>query len=193
MSQTHTLIGPYTYRELVVEEFAPLVQNHLGEVFGRTSLLSRGYAYSDTERAALQPLRRNLEGAYTLHLGVYQGEAFVGWHTGQQTEADQFYMTNTGVLQEHRRNGIYTALLGVVLGIASDKGFQEVYSRHTLTNNAVIIPKLKAGFVISGFELNDRYGALARLSYFFNPLRRKVMDFRAGQLVLDDELRTLLS
>lgn len=73
-------------------------------------------------------------------------------------------MTNTGILEEHRRRGLYTALLPVVLNQLRQKGFQIVFSRHTLTNNAVIIPKLKAGFVISGFEVDDRFGTLVQLS-----------------------------
>ena len=60
-----------------------------------------------------------------------------------------------------------------------------------MTNNAVIIPKLKAGFVISGFEVSDRFGTLVQLSYYFNPLRRKMMDVRVGQRKPDEEIRKL--
>jgi len=45
--------------------------------------------------------------------------------------------------------------------------------------------------VISGFEVDDRYGTLVQLSYFFNPLRRKVIDVRVGQSAPDDEVRGL--
>ncbi len=101
-------------------------------------------------------------------------------------------MTNTGILEAHRGRGLYTALLPVVLGILKREGFQTVYSRHNLTNNAVIVPKLKAGVVISGFEVDDRFGTLAQLSYFFNPLRRKVLDVRVGQRAPDEEIKKLL-
>lgn len=37
-------------------------------------------------------------------------------------------------------------------------GFQVIYSRHVTTNSAIIIPKLKAGFVISAMELSDKFG-----------------------------------
>ena len=101
-------------------------------------------------------------------------------------------MVSTGILKEHRRRGIYAALLPVVLERVRTKGFQVVTSRHNLTNNAVIIPKLKAGFVISGFEVNDMYGSLVHLSYFFNPTRRKVLDVRVGQAAPDEEVQALL-
>lgn len=101
-------------------------------------------------------------------------------------------MMNTGVLEAHRRRGVYTALLPVVLKTAQQVGFQVVLSRHHATNNAVIIPKLKAGFVITGLELDDRYGTLVQLSYYFNPLRRRLLDVRVGQSAPDDEVKKLL-
>ena len=98
-------------------------------------------------------------------------------------------MTSSGILPGHRRRGLYRSLIPVVLEYARNEGFQAVVSRHTLTNNAVIIPKLKAGFVISGFDVSDRFGTLVQLSYLFNPLRRKVFDVQVGQRGLDDEVR----
>jgi hypothetical protein len=56
----------------------------------------------------------------------------------------------------------------------------------------VIVPKLKAGFVISGFEVSDIFGILIHLTYYFNEIRRKVIDFRVGQLVPDEQIRQLL-
>lgn len=100
-------------------------------------------------------------------------------------------MTSTGILKVHRRRGLYTALIPIILAHIKNEGFQVVFSRHNLTNNAVIIPKLRAGFVISGFEVDDRFGTLVQLSHYFNPLRRKVMDVRVGQRKLDDETRDL--
>lgn len=84
------------------------------------------------------------------------------------------------------------AFIPIILVQLKNDGFQVVVSRHNLTNNAVIIPKLKAGFVISGFEVDDRFGTLVKLSYFFNPLRRKLLDVRVGQSAPDDEVKKLL-
>lgn len=78
-----------------------------------------------------------------------------------------------------------------ILETVRQQGFQTVYSRHVATNNRVIIPKLRAGFLITGVELTDMVGLLVRLTYFFSPLRRKALDFRAGQLRPDDDLRRL--
>jgi hypothetical protein len=67
-----------------------------------------------------------------------------------------------------------------------------VESRHTASNNRVIIPKLKVGFVLSGFEVSDQFGTLVWLRYYFNPTRRRMVDVRTGEHAPDDELRGLL-
>lgn len=87
-----------------------------------------------------------------------------GWHAGQQTLAGTFEMSRTGTLERHRRRDLYTARLPVMLEQLRADGFQ-VVSRRNPTNSAVITPE-KTGFVISGFEADDRSGTLVRLSYF---------------------------
>lgn len=169
----------------------PYTEAHQPEVFAEAGHLDPLYALSETEQAALDVLGERLAGRYRLGYGIFQGDLFVGWHSGQQAQAGTFEMSRTGILKEHRRRGLYTALLPVILERLRTDGFQVVVSRHNLTNNAVIIPKLKAGFVISGFEVDDRFGTLVKLSYFFNPLRRKVLDVRVGQRAPDDETRNL--
>ena len=185
------LIPGYSYQVMTRDKLQPFFERYRGIVFAKTHHLDSHYAHSDTEQAAITTLAKNLAGRFTLGFGLFQGDTFVGWHLGQQIMAGKFEMTSTGVLAEHRRRGLYTALVPVVLEAVQKEGFQVVYSRHNLTNNAVIIPKLKAGFVISGFEVDDRFGTLVQLSYFFNPLRRKMIDVRVGQSAPDDEIKRL--
>src|SRR4051812_27592214 len=68
-----------------------------------------------------------------------------------------------------------TALMHEALRHAKAAGFQMVLSRHTTTNNSIIIPKLKAGFVITAMEVSDRFGTMVHLNYFFNKTRAKIM------------------
>ena len=187
------LVSDYTVRELSAEDFSPLFQEYRPIVFAENNHLSPGYAYSDEEKQKLEPLRKRMDSAYALRLGVFQGATFVGWHLGLQVAPSNFMMVSTGLLREHRRKGVYTALLPIVLERVKAEGFQVVSSRHNLTNNAVIIPKLKAGFVISGFEVNDMYGTLVQLSYFFNPTRRKMLDVRVGQAAPDEAIEEVRS
>lgn len=186
------LIPGYSFREMTRDDLSPFFERYRQVIFAENQHLDAHYAHSETEQAAISTLAENLSNRYTLGFGLFQGDTFVGWHLGQQVMAGKFEMTSTGILPEHRRHGLYSALIPIVLERVQKEGFQTVYSRHNLTNNAVIIPKLKAGFVISGFEVDDRFGTLVQLSYLFNPLRRKVLDVRVGQRRPDAETRDLL-
>ena len=79
-----------------------------------------------------------------------------------------------------------------VINRVKNYGYQKILSRHVITNNSIIIPKLKAGFIISALELSDRFGTLVHLSYFFNETRQEVMKFRAGDLKPDEKLKEVL-
>jgi hypothetical protein len=187
-----TLFGDYTIREMTKQEFIPLFQAHRPEVFEKTLDFDVQSALSADELSFLKTLAQNTGAPYTQYIGIFLKSEFVGWSFGWQESSDKYYMCNTGIFKKHRRKGIYTALLPEVLKILKEQGFQIVYSRHAATNNDVIIPKLKAGFVISGMEISDRFGTLVHLSYFFNDVRRRMMDFRSGQAAPDEELRKFL-
>ncbi len=186
------LIPGYSYQQMTRDELLPYIQDHQATIFAEQGHLDSLYALPETEQGALDTLGERLSGRYRLGFGIFQGEAFVGWHLGQQTLAGIFEMMRTGITQKHQGRGLYTALLPIILKQLKNDGFQIVVSHHNLTNNAVIIPKLKAGFVISGFKADDRFGTLVQLSYYFNPLRRKMLDVRVGQRRPDEEVKKLL-
>lgn len=187
------LFGDYFYKELTSEELAPLWHEYHPLVFKDIVNFDLPSSLSDQERLDMERLREPFRDLYTLRLGIYHGDQFVGWNVSVQDTWARFYMMNTGLVPEHQGKGIYTNLLPVILDVAREKGFQVVHSRHHATNSAVIVPKLKAGFIISGMELTDRFGLLVNLSYFFNERRRKVMAFRAGEFVPDADIRPYLN
>ena len=161
-------------------------------MFANTLKVFPGQLMSEGENKAVQDLSRRLGTLYRLNLGIYHDGQFIGWSFGVQADGDRFSMINTGILPDHQGKGVYTALLPQLWEILQAQGFQVVFSRHVVTNNRVLVPKLKAGLVITHLELSDTFGLLVHLSYFFNPRRRKLLDFRAGQLAPDDELKGLL-
>lgn len=178
--RTHLIRG-YSYQLLDWDEFLPLYKEYRPKVFSGTFMLrARDYAYSQQELEALEPLANNMGSPVYNHFAVYKDDEFVAWSTGTQETASSYSMINSGVLPEHQGKGIYSALLPVIVKRVKSQGFQLITSRHNATNNQVIIPKLKAGFVISGLELSDGFGTLAKLSYFMNETRRQVMDMRSG-------------
>ncbi len=187
-TQTIPLFGDYSARALSAEEFGPLMQELRPRVFDGTLDFDVQAALSEPERQAVAGLTQRMEGLFTLQWGLYHGDTLIGWTAGRQMNRETFHMTNTALFPEHRNKGVYSAVLPRVLERAAAEGFQVVSSLHNATNNAVIVPKIKAGFVITGLTLSDSYGLLVDLSYFFNPLRRRAMDFRAGQCRADEEL-----
>lgn len=183
----------YEIREMTQEEFAPLWKKHAEEIFDNQSQIFRVYEWlSEPEKEKAKELQSLLGRPYQLRLGLFYEGSFAGWCAGHQESSETYYMRNSAVLPEHRRKGLYAALLRRTLQILEEKGFQKIYSRHSATNNAVIIPKLKAGFFITSIEVSDVFGVLVHLTYFPKELRQKVLVYRVGDTRPDDEIRRCL-
>lgn len=82
----------------------------------------------------------------------------VGGYWGSQDGEGRYAMVVSVFVQAHRGKGLYSAWLPRVVEAARASGFREMYSRHRADNNAILVPKLKAGFVIAGFEVAPRWG-----------------------------------
>ena len=185
----------FTIKELEKDHFFE-IQNPLREkVFEEDhSLFPFQYLSEDEKNKVMDLDRSSSTENYALYLGAFdQKGELVAWHFGFQKDSQNFYMCNSAVLPPFRRKGLYTVLLNHIAELVKEKGFQILYSRHNMTNNYVIIPKLKAGFVISGFEVDDVFGTLVHLKYYVNKTRSKIMDYRVGQLKPDKELKNLLN
>jgi len=189
MTQESILFGNYTVKVLDNAEFLPLLQQYRPIVFQKTLDFHVQEALSTEEQSAIARLRERMGTPFRLNLGIFHNQEFIGWSFGVQESSARYFMVNTGILPQHQNKGIYSALLPRILDILKKEGFQIVYSRHGATNNQVLIPKLKAGFIITGLELSDVFGILVHLSYFFNPIRRKVLDVRVGQARPDAEVK----
>jgi len=183
----------YKFVELPNEDFQKL-WNEWGEKIFQSNDTSLDFqkVLSEEERSRVKILHKNLSQLIRFNLCIFRGDEFCGWFNGDQYNNETFYMRNSAILPEHRRKGLYTALMYEVLDRVGKMGFQVVLSRHTTTNNSIIIPKLKAGFMITSLEVSDRFGTLVHLSYFFNEKRRRVMQFRSGDLRPDSELKAAL-
>lgn len=175
------LIKGYTAAALSNEQFDAQFAEIRPQIFTNEIGLRLQDFLSQEEKDNLRRLAERLDALYRLNIGIYDEDgAIVGTSFGRQAERGRYYMINTGILPDHQNKGIYTALLPQLLETIQAEGFQEVYSSHLTTNNQVIIPKLRAGFIISGFYISDIFGTMVELSYFFNARRREAMDFRVG-------------
>ncbi len=174
------------------EEFMPLFQQHATSVFAYDHSYDFDNVLTDHEKENVKELAKNILNPYKLYLGAFdEKDNFVGWSWGQQESRWAFHMVNSAVMKEHRRKGLYSALVKKALELLTKKGFQLIYSKHNATNNAVIIPKLKAGFVISNMGIDDKFGVLIHLHFYTNNDRRKIMDYRSGQMKPDQRIKDI--
>jgi GNAT superfamily N-acetyltransferase len=183
----------YRIESMSWDAFSPYFSAHRSVLFGETLTFRASEVMTDAERAAIDRLAENMGTPFNLNLALFYGDEFVGWSFGIQKDRESYYMTNSAILPEHRRKGLYTALMQHTVDRVQAEGFQIIFSRHTATNNAVIIPKLKFGFIISSLELSDVFGTLLQLRLYTNPIRRKMMDVRSGEGRPDAEMMATLN
>jgi hypothetical protein len=71
-------------------------------------------------------------------------------------------------------------MLDIVLEKVKSEGFQIVTSKYHPNNPAVLIPKLKRGFIISSMEFHERFRFLIELKLFFDPVSRRAYSKALG-------------
>lgn len=147
---------------------------------------------SNEEKEKRKHNSKGLEHIHRYYLLAKVNNEIVGWSFGMQKSAEDYYMINSAVLPEYRRQNIYSQMMAKVLDLLSGLGFQRIYSRHKMSNNKILIPKLKFGFIITGFEVTDVFGNLVVLSYYTNPTRRALLEVRMGTMKPDAEKMKLI-
>jgi RimJ/RimL family protein N-acetyltransferase len=106
----------------------------------------------------------------------YCGEEAIGWSAGRMTGASEFMMDVTGIHPDYQGQGIYTTFLKAYLPYLRDVGYERVISYHSPTNRAVLIAKLKVGFIIAGTEFREHAGASVKLSYLLHEDRYRAFE-----------------
>lgn len=183
----------YSIKEMNAKDFFPLFGKHYDSLFGKDHTFFPDAYFSDTEKNKLENLKKRMGNLYQLHLGLFSpDDNFVGFSFGYQENENTFYMACSAVLPEHRNKGLYSELVKHVIMRTTEEGFQKIYGTHCATNNAVLIAKMKLGFIFSKVELSDMFGTIIHLQYFTNPLRRKIMDYRSGLIIPDQEIKSVM-
>jgi GNAT superfamily N-acetyltransferase len=147
-------------------------------------------AYAKDELARMRAFDAALKEAPLEHrVLLWRGKEIVGAYWGQQDERGSYYMVFSVIRRDRHGQGLYSALLGKVLATARAAGFLDVWSRHHTDNNAILVPKMKRGFVITGFEIVPRYGLLVSLRYFMNDTVREIYRYRVDATMNGAALR----
>jgi GNAT superfamily N-acetyltransferase len=181
----------YAARPITYDEYLDALARLEGRIFGHYFAFDTIGSLTGEARARLTEWRAIREELFNFCLGIYHGDELVGWHYSQQTIDGGIKMLDTGMLPEHRGKGLYSRLLPTLIEEFRGLGFDHILSHHRATNNAVIIPKLRVGFVIFGFEM-DEYGLAVKLIYPFNPLYRASLDVRSGLMRPEGRVAELL-
>lgn len=187
------LFEDYYYSIIDENEFFKIFLENRKNVFKDNVDFQVYQLLSELELNKLKALKVNLANSFNLFIKITKKENIIGWFFGRQSDDETFTMMNTGIIKEYRNKGIYANLLQKVLEILKNEGFQKVESQHNASNNQVIIPKLKAGFIITGLEIEDKVGMKVRLTYYFNEKRQKIIDFRIGNKKLNKEFEKYLN
>ena len=146
-------------------------QQHLKELIGSEA----------AERHA--ELRQSLPNAERIRIGAFDGDRLVGYSQGWFEVGGAFYIGSSAVDPDYRRQGLYTQLLKAIEHAVRDRGGITISSQHVATNNAVLIAKLKLGYVIAGTEYVEPMGLLVRLLLHLTAQRAALFAARTGMLV----------
>ena len=194
MPKVH-LFATYYVDEVNAEAWEKFFVQHQALVFPDEESISFDSIFTDDEKTKLARLKANVASSLQLYFLIYDGETPIGWHFGFQRSELEYFMANTGILPHYQHRGIYSAFLTYAINRILDEGFQFITSIHRPDNNAVLIPKLKAGFLIqsTGFLiqtmiLESNYGVMLQLVYPAKAVYRRLFDARIGTHALNREI-----
>jgi ribosomal protein S18 acetylase RimI-like enzyme len=127
-------------------------------------------------------MRAELPKPDRIRIAAFDGERFVGCSSGWFEFGGNFYIGLSAVDAAYRQQGIYTRMLQTMTQAVRERGGLVITSQHVATNNAVLIAKLKLGYVIAGTEYVDQMGLLVRLVLHLSDARRALFAERTGTL-----------
>ena len=183
MNLDYQLPNGYSIKEIKTEDFSKLWPKYAKKYFNDYSMFpDKKLLNTKKQLKFFKTLREQFNSPkhFRLNLGLYHGKKFIGWTWGYQEAATVFYMCNSAIFEKHRNQGLYTCLMREMLKRVIPLGYNQIYSRHFMTNNAILIPKLKQGFKLTNIELNFSFGTMIHLTYFPSPLYNELLDFRSG-------------
>lgn len=163
--KTKSLPHGLTLKEVTADELHRVYDLHFKRVYANRQIENPPGLVGNPRLSHPEP--------WTLRLVLYLGEQPIGWHNGFTTDHETFYMQNSAVIEEMRGKGYYGVLLDGILDFVREEGFQVVTSLHHPNNAAILIPKLKKGFVITSTQFHERFRFLVEMKYFMNAERGK--------------------
>ena len=172
------VVPGYTLRQVEDDEFMTLYKERESQYFAGFEQADLLGDITDAERELFALRHKAFVGGERRQWFIYHRGEVVGWTLVQQDDPFTLLMRNSAIDPAHRRRGIYSALLDLIVGYAREHGYQRIASTHSATNNAILIPKLQAGFVISGLNVDEKYGVMVHLVHHLYQQRRSIFERR---------------
>ena len=154
-------------------------------VFADLEVNSTELATPLLDEAASAPLTRQVHSPI-FRIGAYSSGDLVGWSFGWMERGGVYYMASSGVIASHRRQGIYTSLLGAVRAHAVSEGAATIRSQHSVLNSPVLIAKMRTGFIVSGLSQSAQMGTLVELTLHLSQKREDMYRNRVLPYVAPD-------
>ena len=189
---TYPLPHGYHLEEVDYAEWMPYALENMEKPFSKTVSFDIMSFQSQEDKEKRDNFLQG-PNRYLLFFLVKKGEEIVGWHSSRQSDWNTLYMELTGIYPEHQNQGLYKEILKIVMEKAKAKDFAIVTSKHHVVNNAVLVPKLKAGFVIHSFEIHPNYGLMVHLRFYTREHDRQLHSFRAGHGQLPSSLKPYIA
>jgi len=99
-------------------DFTDLFKKHFQDMFPMTDA---SQLVSSQEKEAEKTLKSHFKDRFSIRLGVYKNEKVIAWSLGWQTDHTNFYMANSCVLPEYRKQGLYSTLVKKLIQIVTEK------------------------------------------------------------------------
>ena len=171
----------YSLREISANEFSEIYSSKQEEYFSASLIVDVSSHLNPDEQDRVQQRKASFPSAWRMQWALeFKGDV-VGWTYSYQQDHETLYMCNSAIAQDHRGKGLYSAMLQHVISMAKEQGFQLVTSKHYASNNSIIVPKLKAGFIITGMALDEKYGLMVHLTKYLHPERERIAINRIGE------------
>ena len=186
------ILEKYTVNLLKPHEFQSLLDDKFVHYFNPIVLFSPDGVFQSHRKSVLEQNPLKLGSSTCTYISVNDPSRCdkpIALFKGTFSDPNQYSMDLTVIHPEYRRQGVYTGLLDAILGYTHEAGFSLVKSTHNVSNNPIIIAKLKRGFHLGAFTVSPFFGPEVELWYFHNSALKNAYLFRSGRIVSDQTLK----
>ncbi len=184
------LAGKYPIETLGGDAYWALHEAEMRRYFPREFYFGLQAMLGEEQKSARARIEESpgMSGRLSDHWVAKDGDTIVAMFSGHPRDADTYRMWHTNIHPDYRRQGIYSEIVRRYIDYTRELGFSFIVSEHAVSNNPILIAKLKAGFRIMGMDIDAGIGPSILLKYFHDEAHLRAYEFRCGLATLDKKL-----